>query len=289
MQRRLHATNAIRPLASAPCALGEPMVRAASVPHVDLRNLPRHVAIIMDGNGRWAQQQGRPRADGHRDGSRAVRRTVRAARRLGVRALTLYAFSEQNWSRPAAEVAALMELLREFLQSEREELLDNRIRLRAIGRVHKLPHRVREVLEPLERDSAGLDGMTLTLCLSYGGREEMADAMRSLAIEVADGRLDPSEMDEERIARHVPSLDVGPVDLLIRTGGEQRVSNFLLWAGAYAELYFSSTLWPEYDAADLYEAIAAYQSRERRFGGILSDVESSGDCRDPFGRARAHA
>jgi undecaprenyl diphosphate synthase len=265
------------------------MVRGASVPHVDLRKLPRHVAIIMDGNGRWAQQLGRPRTEGHRNGSKAVRRTVRAARRLGLDALTLYAFSEQNWSRPPGEVAALMELLRDYLQSERDELIDNRIRLRAIGRLHQLPAQVREVLDPLVRDTAAFDGMTLTLSLSYGGREEIADAARQLAMAVAEGRMDAASVDEARLGAHMPSLEMGPVDLLIRTGGEQRISNFLLWGAAYAELFFSATLWPEYDAPDLYEAIAAYQTRERRFGGVPSDVESNDDPVDPLGRARAHA
>ncbi|MFW6067787.1 MAG: polyprenyl diphosphate synthase [Myxococcota bacterium] len=265
------------------------MVRAAPVPLVDLTRLPRHVAIIMDGNGRWAQQRGRPRTDGHRDGSRAVRRTVRAARRLGVPALTLYAFSEQNWDRPAVEVAALMELLRDYLESERQELVDNRIRLRAVGRRHKLPERVREVLDPLERETAELDGMVLTLCLSYGGREEITDATRALAAEVRAGHLLPDAIDERALGAHIHSMDVGPVDLLVRTGGEQRISNFVLWAAAYAELHFAPTLWPEYGAEQLYEAIAAFQKRERRFGRVPSDVESPGSVRDPMDETRADA
>ena len=220
----------------------------------------------MDGNGRWANAQGRIRSVGHREGSQAVRQIVRSARRVGVDALTLYAFSEQNWSRPAQEVTALMELLRDFLVSERDELMDNGVRLRAVGRVDKLPPRVREVLDPLVADTAHLEGMTLTLALSYGGREEILDAMRALALRVHDGSLSPSAIDEALVEAAIPSASVGRVDLLIRTGGEQRISNFLLWGAAYAELYFTDRLWPDFDEAELYKAIAAYQGRERRFG-----------------------
>lgn len=240
---------------------------------VDVKNIPRHVAIIMDGNGRWALSQGEERTAGHREGSRAVRRIVRAARRLGVEALTLYAFSEQNWKRPPLEVAALMELLRDFLVSERDELIDNDIRLRTVGRKEKLPRRVREVLDPLEAETAHLEGMTLSLALSYGGREEITDATRRIAERVARGDLDPSEIDEALVDAAVPSVSVGPVDLLIRTGGDQRISNFLLWGLAYAELYFTPRLWPEMEAQDLHEAIETFQGRERRFGQVISDVE----------------
>jgi len=233
---------------------------------VDLRRLPDHIAIIMDGNGRWAQLAGKPRTDGHRRGSDAVRRTVRACRRLGIRAVTLFAFSEQNWDRPRHEVAALMELLREFLVSERDEILDHQIRLRSVGRVERLPDSVRRVLEPLLEESAHHQGMSLTLALSYGGREELADASRALAQRVADGTLDPATINEGLLERCLPSMRTGPVDLLIRTGGEQRISNFLLWGAAYAELYFTERFWPEFDESDLFAAIQAYQQRERRFG-----------------------
>ncbi|MCX7807591.1 MAG: polyprenyl diphosphate synthase [Deltaproteobacteria bacterium] len=239
------------------------------VPLVDLRRLPKHVAIIMDGNGRWAELRGLPRTAGHREGSRAVRRIVRAARRLGIQALTLYAFSEQNWARPPEEVAALMELLREFLISERREILDHRIRLRSIGRTEKLPAHVREVLRALEEESSGCDGMTLVLALSYGGREELADCMRLIAQEVLRGVIHPQAIDEALIDCRLPSMAEGAVDLLIRTGGEQRLSNFLLWNSAYAELVFSSKLWPEFEVEDFYSAIAEFQSRERRFGRIF--------------------
>lgn len=220
----------------------------------------------MDGNGRWASNQGKPRTLGHREGSKAVRRIVRAARRMGVRALTLYAFSEQNWQRPIGEVSALMELLSEFLISERAELMDNGIRLRAIGRRHELPEPVRQVLEALESDSAHLDQMTLTLALSYGGQEEITDACRAIAERVRSGDLSCEDIDERVLGAAIPSVDVGPVDLLIRTGGEQRISNFLLWGAAYAELVFTDRLWPDMREEDLHEAVAAYQSRDRRFG-----------------------
>ena len=241
---------------------------AAVSPLVDLRRLPRHVAIIMDGNGRWAQSQGSDRTIGHREGSQAVRRIVRASRRLGIDALTLFAFSEQNWHRPPGEVVALMELLRDFLVSEREELIENGIRLRAVGRVEKLPPRVREVLDPLMADTAHLDGMTLTLALSYGGREEILDAARSLARRARDGELEVDAIDEEQLELALPSLAVGRVDLLVRTGGEHRISNFLLWGAAYAELHFTGVLWPDFDEGELYAAIAAYQGRDRRFGRV---------------------
>jgi len=260
------------------------------VPLIDLTRLPSHVAIIMDGNGRWAQMRGLPRPLGHRQGSESVRRTVRACRCLGVRALTLYAFSEQNWARPAHEVEALMELLREFLLAEREELVANGIRLRAIGRRERLPLRVREVLERIEADTARLADMTLTLALSYGGREEIADAVRALAMGVAKGKLDPQRIDEDLIDAVLPSVEVGPVDLLIRTGGEQRISNFLLWGAAYAELYFSDRLWPEWTEDDLYAAIASFQARERRFGRVSCEVSmaSTTDVATLEAAERAH-
>jgi undecaprenyl diphosphate synthase len=235
---------------------------------IDLTRLPDHVAIIMDGNGRWAQRLGFLRALGHREGSESVRRAVRISRRLGIRALTLYAFSEQNWDRPRGEVAALMELLKEFLLSEREELIRRGIRLRAIGRRARLPRDVAEILDRIENETSELTSMTLTLALSYGGREEIADAVREIARRAAEGELDPERIDERFVGNVLPSMEVGPVDLLIRTSGEIRISNFLLWAAAYAELYFTEALWPDFVERDLFEAIAAYQARERRFGRV---------------------
>jgi undecaprenyl diphosphate synthase len=231
---------------------------------------PEHVAIIMDGNGRWAEARGHMRPIGHREGSESVRRVTRACRRRGVRALTLYAFSEQNWDRSPIEVAALMELLRDFLLSERRELLDHGIRLRAVGRTHRLPRHVRDVLDDLVRDTASGSDMTLTLALSYGGREELVDATRALAQRVAAGSLAPDAIDEQILRASLPSLEVGDVDLLIRTGGEQRISNFLLFGAAYAELYFTSRLWPDFDEDDLEAAFASYAQRDRRFGRVAA-------------------
>lgn len=241
--------------------------------YVEAQNLPSHIGIIMDGNGRWAQLRGQERAFGHREGSRAVRRVVRAARRLGIRALTLYAFSEQNWARPELEVDALMTLLREFLLSERDEILDNGIRLNAIGNLGRLPAIVRTVLDPLRNESASHDAMTLTLALSYGGREEIANAARELAREIAAGRMSPDDLTEHTLHSRMPSLSVGDPDLVIRTGGERRISNFLLYGLAYAELHFADVLWPDFAENDLYEAIASFQTRERRFGLVGKAAE----------------
>ncbi len=237
------------------------MVQVDRMTFVEARNLPRHVGIIMDGNGRWAQLRGERREAGHKAGSDAVRRVVRAARRLGVSALTLYAFSEQNWARPEGEVEALMGLLEEFLKSEREEILDNGIRLVGIGDLSRLPDYVRIALDPLSDDSRRNDRMTLALALSYGAREEIADVARTLATEAAHGKIDPSTIDAATIASRIPSLGVGDPDMILRTGGEQRLSNFLLYGAADAELVFSDKLWPDFAEADLFEAIGTYQER----------------------------
>jgi undecaprenyl diphosphate synthase len=241
--------------------------------YVEAKNLPSHIGIIMDGNGRWAQLRGKGRAFGHREGSKAVRRIVRASRRLGIRALTLYAFSEQNWARPELEVDALMQLLREFLLSERDEILDNGIRLNAIGNLGRLPAVVRTVLDQLRKDSSRHDGMTLTLALSYGGREEIANAARELAREVAAGKMSADDLTEEALHARMPSLSVGDPDLVIRTGGERRISNFLLYGLAYAELHFADVLWPDFSEDDLYAAVDSYQRRERRFGLVGKAAE----------------
>ncbi len=241
--------------------------------YVEAQNLPSHIGIIMDGNGRWAQLRGQERVDGHREGSKAVRRIVRCARRLGIKALTLYAFSEQNWARPELEVDALMQLLREFLLSERDDILDNGIRLNAIGNLGRLPAVVRTVLDPLRTESSAHEQMTLTLALSYGGREEIANAARELARDVAAGKVAAEDVTEEALHARMPSLTVGDPDLVIRTGGERRISNFLLYGLAYAELHFADVLWPDFAEADLYSAIASYQTRERRFGLVGKPAE----------------
>ncbi len=236
------------------------------MPLIEARNLPRHVAITMDGNGRWAELRGKPRTAGHSAGSAAVRRVVRAARTLGIHQLTLYAFSEQNWGRPHDEVNALMGLLQEYLVSERDEILHTSIRLRAIGNTQRLPLPVQQLLESVARASENNTGMVLSLALSYGGREEIVMAARTLAVRVQQGILRPEDITEEALQKHIPSVDHGDPDLMIRTGGEVRISNFLLWGAAYSELHFTHTLWPDFHPEDLYQAIAAYQCRDRRFG-----------------------
>ena len=254
---------------------------------VDVSRLPQHVAIIMDGNGRWAQARGKPRTAGHERGADAVRATMRAARRLGIPALTLYAFSEQNWDRPQVEINALVDLLCDCLVSERDELIDNEIRLNAIGRLHKLPSRAQSKLHALTNATASFNGMTMTLALSYGGREELIDAARVLARRVREGSLQPEDIDQGALEASLPSMQCGPVDLLIRTGGEQRISNFLLWASAYAEFYFTDELWPDFSANSMYCAIRAYQDRERRFGLVpgAEQTATPDESRDELGRA----
>ena len=243
----------------------------------ETRRLPRHVGIIMDGNGRWAQNHGRPRLDGHRAGADSVRDITRAARELGIEALTLYAFSSQNWARPAEEVAGLMQLLREFLIDERSEILDNQIRLEAIGDVEKLPPMVKEPLDELRSVSAANTGMTLTLALSYGGRESIVRAVREIARDAAAGTLRPEDLDVDRLAGYLPTAKLPPLDLLIRTSGEQRISNFMLWEIAYAELVFTEVLWPEFRREHLGQCLDEYAARERRFGLTSAQLASDLD------------
>ena len=233
---------------------------------LDRTKLPKHIAVIMDGNGRWAADQGLPRILGHRAGAEAVRRIAEAARELGVPALTLYAFSWENWDRPDEEIQALMALLEQFLDSELLTLRKNHIRLRAMGRLDRLPPTVLASLNQVMADTAHLDQMTLTLALSYGGRQELVDAARRIAQLVCEGRLSPEQIDEAVVSRHLYLPDLPDPDLLIRTSGEQRLSNFLLWQMSYCELYVTPTLWPAFTKDDLVQAIAAYQQRERRFG-----------------------
>ena len=245
----------------------------------ETRRLPRHVGIIMDGNGRWAQNHGRPRLDGHRAGADSVRDITRASRQLGIEALTLYAFSSQNWARPAEEVMGLMQLLREFLIEERSEILDNQIRLEAIGDIDKLPPMVKEPLDELRAASAHHRAMTLTLALSYGGRESIVRAVQAIARDAAAGVLRPEDLDVDRMSGYLPTAALPPLDLLIRTSGEQRISNFMLWEIAYAELVFTDVLWPEFRRQHLRECLDIYAHRERRFGlttaQLASDVEST--------------
>jgi undecaprenyl diphosphate synthase len=241
-----------------------------SLPSSEAEDLPRHVAIIMDGNGRWAKRRGLPRIEGHRKGADSVREVTRACRELGMQALTLYAFSSQNWDRPIEEVRMLMALLRDYLVDERAEILDNNIRLTTIGNVARLPDFVREPLDVLKNDSAGNSGMTLCLALSYGGRESIVDAARVLHERLMAGEIRLADINELSFGEAISTRDLPPLDLVIRTSGEQRLSNFLLWEAAYAELYFTETLWPDFKRPELLEALAAYQGRERRFG-LTSD------------------
>jgi len=241
---------------------------------VKSRPLPRHVGIIMDGNGRWAEAKGRPRIEGHREGSTSVQEVTRSARRIGLEALTLYAFSSQNWARPADEVAGLMDLLREYLLKEREEILENDIRLHAVGELDKLPKYVREPLEALRADSAKNKSMTLTLALSYGGREELVAMARRVAEKAAKGELEPAAVSEALVDATLWTAGLPPVDLVIRTSGERRLSNFLLWQSAYAELVFTEVLWPDFRALQLCDALTLFQNRERRFGQTSAQVQA---------------
>ena len=227
---------------------------------------PRHIAIIMDGNGRWAKARGLLRVAGHAEGVHSVRAVTRECRRLGVEALTLYSFSTENWKRPAAEVDALMGLLVHYLVAERSEILDNDIRLTHVGDVDRLPEDVQEALFRLEQASAHCGGMVLNLALSYGAREEITRAVRSIAGRVARGELEVEQIDEDTIDASLDTAGLPDPDLVIRTSGELRLSNFLLWQVAYAELYVTDLPWPEFREAALHDALRAFGCRERRFG-----------------------
>ncbi|MCS6970060.1 MAG: polyprenyl diphosphate synthase [Planctomycetota bacterium] len=233
---------------------------------LDPARLPRHLAIIMDGNGRWASRQGWERFFGHRRGADTVRAITTACVRLGIPRLTLYAFSSENWQRPAREVAVLMELLVEYLARELPTLHEQQIRLCAIGRLERLPATAQAALRAAIAATAGYRRMVLTLALSYGGRAELVDACRELARRVAAGELDPEEIDEARLGAAL--YDGEEVDLVIRTAGEQRLSNFLLWQTAYAEFISHPALWPEFTVADFHACLREYQRRERRFGRV---------------------
>lgn len=232
--------------------------------NIDLSRLPRHVAIIMDGNGRWAKQRRLPRVAGHRAGIRAVRETVETAARLGLEVLTLYAFSQENWKRPRTEIDVLMDLLREYVRKELRTLTDNGIRFRVIGHMNDLAPAVQEDLRTALESTASNTGLVFNIALSYGGRTEILDACRAL---LAEG-LSPDRLDEAALARHLYTAGQPDPDLLIRTSGEMRVSNFLLWQIAYSEIWVTPTLWPDFGRRHLLEAIVDYQRRERRYGGI---------------------
>jgi len=239
---------------------------------VDPERVPVHVAIIMDGNGRWAKARGFPRIEGHRAGIEAVRQAVSAASNLGIRYLTLYAFSVENWKRPAAEVRALFRLLQQFLKSEAKNIEKNRIRFRTIGRTGDLPRPVQTLLSSLEARTKDSGSCTLTLALSYGGRNEIADACEGIVQEALAGRRS-GRVTEDDVTRHLYAPDLPDPDLLIRTSGEYRVSNFLLWQIAYTELAILDIYWPDFKEEHLYEAVLDYQRRERRYGGVSASGE----------------
>jgi undecaprenyl diphosphate synthase len=233
---------------------------------IDKSRLPRHIGVIMDGNGRWAQGQGKPRVFGHHSAVEAVRETVEGCAELGVDCLSLYAFSTENWSRPEMEVGALMQLLVDTIGSEMETLLKNNIRLRAIGDTSKLPKATRDALAFGIANTAANEGMNLILALNYSGKWDLTHAIRQVAEEVAAGRLDPAAIDETIIDQQLSTRDFPDPELIIRTSGENRLSNFFLWQAAYSEFYFSPVFWPEFRKPDLYAAILDFQQRERRFG-----------------------
>jgi undecaprenyl diphosphate synthase len=230
--------------------------------------VPEHVAIIMDGNGRWATRRGLPRVAGHREGVIAARTIVRAADLLGLRYLTLYAFSTENWSRPADEVSTLMSLLERSIHSELPELMARNARLRVLGRPQGVPTDVRRGIDHVVHETRHNTGLTVLMAFNYGGRDELIDAFRTLAHQVQAGELKPEEISEKAISEALYTADVPDPDLLIRTSGEMRVSNFLLWQIAYTELWVTPTLWPDFGAADLYRAVAEFQGRTRRFGKV---------------------
>ena len=232
--------------------------------------IPRHVAIIMDGNGRWARERLMPRPFGHRSGMKAVREVVEGALHAGIEHLSLFAFSQENWQRPATEVSALMSLLEEYIQREADELEEKGVRVRVIGETERLTPAAAAAVERVVTQTRGGVRLTLNLFISYGSRAEILRAARQLAEDVRDGRLDPSQIDEEQFSARLFTADMPDPDLLIRTSGEQRISNFLLWQVAYTELYISRVLWPDFGRRELYEAVLDFQNRERRFGRVTA-------------------
>jgi len=236
--------------------------------------IPRHVAIIMDGNGRWAAARGLPRGEGHRRGVEALRKTVRAAGEMGISILTIFSFSAENWSRPASEIRDLMGLLRRFIRNDLAELHQNGVKVRVIGAREDLDPEIRKLLEEAEDLTHGNDGLTLVVAFNYGARQEIARAAARIAAEVQAGRMEPSDVTADHIGQCLDAPDLPDPDLIIRTSGEQRLSNFLLWQAAYSELVFVPTYWPDFDREALETAIAEYHRRERRFGGLIARTGS---------------
>lgn len=235
------------------------------------KNQLRHVAIIMDGNGRWAQQRGLPRAAGHREGARTVEKIVAESVRIGLENLTLYCFSHENWKRPALELNAIMQLLEHFMVSSRQSIMENRVRLRVIGRRDGIPESALREMDKTLAMSAENDGLVLTLAINYGGRQELVDAARQLAQRAVEGKIQPSGIDEEQIAGVLYSAGTPDPDLLIRTAGEMRLSNFLLWQLSYAEIWVTDVCWPDFSEALFHDAIDSFQKRTRRFGAVVKN------------------
>jgi len=235
---------------------------------IDPGNIPRHIAIIMDGNGRWAKKRGRPRSFGHRAGTDAVRRIVNACGEIGVKILTIYVFSYENWRRPSLEVSALMRLLIEMVKKEIRDLNKNNVKLNAIGDLSLLPEKTRETLLWGIEETKGNTGLVLNLAISYSGRLEIVRAVRMAAADIASGKMQPGDLTEERLSGYLYTAGMPDPDLMIRTGGDLRISNFLLWQLAYTELVITDVLWPDFRKPDLEDAILSYQRRERRFGGV---------------------
>jgi undecaprenyl diphosphate synthase len=242
---------------------------------IDLQKLPRHIAVIMDGNGRWARQHAMGRISGHKKGAEAVRRTVRTCREIGIQVLTLYAFSTENWLRPQHEVKALMRLLEEYLRSELPELLETGIRLTTIGDIEALKEPIKSALQETMTKTAHNQDMTLNLALSYGGRDEIIAAFKKMVLDIQAGNLSLQGISKDIFPDYLYTAGLPDPDLLIRTSGEYRISNFLLWQSAYTEFYFTDVLWPDFDRDELFKAIAEYQRRERRFG-LTSDQVHGG-------------
>jgi len=240
---------------------------------IPMNRLPRHIAIIMDGNGRWAQHRGLPRIEGHRNGSKGVRFTITETARLGVECLTLYSFSTENWKRPPEEVAGLMDLYEQYLIEERPTIMNNNIKVRHIGFEQILPDRVLRELRETVRISQNNTGMTLCLALNYSGRSELVAAIQKMVNDSRDGSLKAEDIDETMVSSYLDTAGLPDPDLLIRTAGEMRISNFLLWQISYVELYVTDVLWPDFDGDVLYGAIKDYAGRDRRFGGLKVDAK----------------
>ncbi|MBE6037648.1 MAG: isoprenyl transferase [Anaerofustis stercorihominis] len=231
-------------------------------------NIPKHIGIIMDGNGRWAQARNMNRTSGHKEGAKAVRKAITHARETGIKVLTLYAFSTENWSRPAQEVNAIMDMVGRYLSAETETMVKNGIKMKLIGDKSRFSGSLLRTINESEEKTKDCKDMILNIALNYGGRHELIRAMQSIASLVKDGDILPGDINEELVEKHLDTYGSGDCDLIIRTGGEKRISNFLMWQGAYSELYFSDVLWPDFDNEEFDKAINFYSSRQRRFGGL---------------------